>query len=630
MAELLWLVPCLPLLGFLILATLGSHMPRRMVSIIGPGSVLLSAITLTTIASEFIKLPEANRAIDQMLWHWISIGAFNPSFGFHLDSLSLVMCMVVAWVGFLIHLYSTEYMADDKAFSRFFAYMNLFVCAMLVLLLGDNLLMLFLGWEGVGLCSYLLIGFWYSDPQNGAAARKAFIVTRIGDTAMTIGVLYLFTNLQTLNIQELLIRASSTWTSGSFPVVFAAAMLLGGALGKSAQLPLQTWLPDAMAGPTPVSALIHAATMVTAGVYLIARTHTIFELAPDVMFAVALIGLLTMLYSGFSAMVQYDIKRVLAYSTISQIGFMFLALGVGAFSAAIFHFMTHAIFKALLFLGAGAVIMSLHHEQNIFRMGGLRRELPITFWTFLIGGAALAGFPLITAGFYSKEMILTAVYGAPRVAMSLWIGALIAAFMTAMYTARLILIVFFGQSHGHRCHPPSWAVHFTLIVLAVFALCAGFVETPPLLGGITSFSHFVSSSLPVAHHPHLSHGVELALLGAAILAALSGIVVGYLVYGRKPTPVNQQTGLPAQSPIQQFFLGGWGFDTLYDTMIIRPYVFLANVNHKDFVDMLYTMMAAIVRALNRMTSIIQTGQLRWYTAFVTMGAVILLAWVVLP
>ncbi len=630
MADLLWLVPALPLFGFLILAPLARRIPRSVVSVIGPGVVLLSALTLTGIAASFISLPETSRSIHQTLWSWISIGAFTPSFGFHLDALSLVMCLVVTWVGFLIHLYSVAYMADDTAFARFFAYMNLFVCAMLILLLGDNLLMLFLGWEGVGLCSYLLIGFWYADPENGAAARKAFIVTRIGDTAMTIGVLYLFTHFQTLDIQQLLARAASTWTPGAFGAVFAAAMLLGGALGKSAQLPLQTWLPDAMAGPTPVSALIHAATMVTAGVYLIARTHTIFELAPDVMVAVALIGLFTMLYSGFSAMVQYDIKRVLAYSTISQIGFMFLALGVGAFSAAIFHFMTHAIFKALLFLGAGAVILSLHHEQNIFRMGGLRRELPVTFWTFLIGGAALAGFPLITAGFYSKEMILTAVYGAPRAGMLLWIGALIAAFMTAMYVTRLILIVFFGTARGPHAHAPSWPIHVTLVVLAFFALTAGFLETPPLLGGATFFSHFTSTALPAAHHPHLSHAADLLLLGAAVFAALAGIVAGYFVYGRREPVVDPKTSLPQWSGIERFFLGGWGFDTLYAATITRPYVFFADLNRRDILDMIYTILAAGVRGLHRMTSVLQTGQLRWYTAFVTMGAVVLLAWVVLP
>src|SRR5690348_7380797 len=315
------------------------------------------------------------------------------------------MVLVITFVAFLIHLYSTEYMEGDVGYSRFFAYMNLFVASMVTLVLADNLLLLYLGWEGVGLCSYLLIGFWYTDPANGRAARKAFIVTRVGDTSMVIGLFLIFQRLGTLNIQDLMHRAAQQWPVGAAVAIATSALLLGGAVGKSAQLPLQTWLPDAMAGPTPTSALIHAATMVTAGVYLIARTNVLFALAPPVQLAVAVIGAATLLMAAFSALAQRDIKRVLAYSTISQIGYMLLALGLGAWSAAMFHFMTHAFFKALLFMAAGAVIQSLHHEQDMFRMGGLRRELPLTFWAFLIGGSALAGMPLVTAGFFSKDLI---------------------------------------------------------------------------------------------------------------------------------------------------------------------------------------------------------------------------------
>ena len=313
------------------------------------------------------------------------------------------MILVVTFVGFWIHLYSAEFMRHDEGYSRFFAYMNLFVASMLTLLLADNLLLLYLGWEGVGLCSYLLIGFWYRDPANGAAARKAFIVTRVGDTAMLLGLFLLFTSLGTLQIQDLMHRASEQWAVGSALAVAAALLLLGGAVGKSAQLPLQVWLPDAMAGPTPTSALIHAATMVTAGVYLIARTHVLFALAPAAQFAVAVVGAATLVLAGCSALTQHDIKRVLAYSTVSQIGYMFLALGVGAWSAAIFHFVTHAFFKALLFLAAGVIIEALHDEHSIFRMGGLRKELPVAFWTFLIGGCSLAGLPFITAGFLQQR-----------------------------------------------------------------------------------------------------------------------------------------------------------------------------------------------------------------------------------
>src|SRR5438270_58650 len=343
-------------------------------------------------------------------------------------------------------------MVDEEGYARFFAYMNLFVASMITLVLANNLLLLYLGWEGVGLCSFLLIGFWYQDPANVRAASKAFIVTRVGDTAFAVGLFLLFTRLGTLDIQELMHRASVQWTPGSGIAVAAAALLLGGAVGKSAQLPLQTWLPDAMAGPTPTSALIHAATMVTAGVYLIARTNALFRLAPPVAFAVALIGTATMLMAAFSAIVQRDIKRVLAYSTMSQIGYMFMALGLGAWSAAIFHFMTHAFFKALLFLAAGVVIQAMHHEHDMFRMGGLRFDLPLAFWSFVIGGSALAGLPLITAGFFSKDLILWQAWAGPNGTGWFWIAGMLGAALTSCDTFRLISNHALPFGPAHDCH----------------------------------------------------------------------------------------------------------------------------------------------------------------------------------
>ncbi|MHB1162835.1 MAG: NADH-quinone oxidoreductase subunit L, partial [Chloroflexota bacterium] len=407
MLQTLWLIPALPLAGFLILVLIGGSLPRIGVAAVGVGSVALSATLAILVAIDFVGSPPPGMAFTQTLWVWMNVDGFSPAISFYLDALSLVFVLVVTFVGFLILLYSVEFMEGEEGYSRFFAYMDLFVGSMLTLVLGSNLLVLFLGWEGVGLCSYLLIGFWYREAANGRAARKAFVVTRVGDTAFLIGLFLLFTSLGTLEIQELMARATSQWAVGSGLAVAAAALLLGGALGKSAQLPLQTWLPDAMAGPTPVSALIHAATMVTAGVYLIARTYAIFTLAPQVQFAVAIIGAATLIYAGFSALTQPNIKRAIAYSTISQIGLMFLALGVGAWTAAVFHFMTHAFFKALMFLSAGVVILALHHEEDMFRMGGLRRELPLAFWTFLIAAASMSAVPFVTAGFYSKELILT-------------------------------------------------------------------------------------------------------------------------------------------------------------------------------------------------------------------------------
>ena len=391
MITWLWLIPALPFVSATLLILFGSRLSRRSVAAVGVGSIGLSALVTALVAISFLTDTPPGHAYTQVLWTWISIGDFQPQIGFYLDALSLVMIVVVTFVGFLIHIFAAEFMIEDESYGRYFAYMNLFVASMLTLLLGNNLLLLLLGWEGVGVCSYLLIGFWYREPANGRAARKAFIVTRVGDCAMMIALFLLFTQLGTLQIQDLMQRASMQWPSGSTWALAAALLLLGGAVGKSAQIPLQVWLPDAMAGPTPTSALIHAATMVTAGVYLISRTHVLFSLAPAAQLAVGVVGAATLLLAGFSALTQHDIKRILAYSTISQIGYMFLALGVGAWQAAMFHFFTHAFFKALLFLGAGVIIEAVHDEHSIFRMGGLRKELPIAFWTFLAGGCALSG-----------------------------------------------------------------------------------------------------------------------------------------------------------------------------------------------------------------------------------------------
>ena len=501
MLELLWLVPAIPFAGALVLVVLGARMSHKSVTTVGVGSVAASAIISIFIAVAFLSAPPATGMYTQTLWTWIDVDSFRPQIAFYLDALSLVMMVVVTFVSFLIHFYSAEFMRTDEGYSRFFAYMNLFVAFMVTLLLADNLLLLYLGWEGVGLCSYLLIGFWYQDPVNGRAGRKAFIVTRVGDTAMAIGLFLLFHSLGTLRIQDLLHAARGQWSTGSAYAIAAAALLLGGAVGKSAQLPLQTWLPDAMAGPTPTSALIHAATMVTAGVYLIARTHVLFELAPPVQFAVAVIGAATLLMAGFSALTQNDVKRVLAYSTVSQIGYMFLALGVGAWGAAIFHFMTHAFFKALLFLAAGIVIEALHHEHNIFRMGGLRKELPVAFWTFLIAGCSLAGLPLITAGYYSKDLILWSAGSSAAGSTGLWAAGIAGVVLTSLYTFRLIFLVFFGPLRTPVTRRPGLAMTIPVCMLAVLSIAGGFDKAP--------FARFIATALPTlprsswGHHGNL-------------------------------------------------------------------------------------------------------------------------------
>jgi NADH-quinone oxidoreductase subunit L len=546
------------------------------------------------------------------------------------------MTFVVTFVGFWIHLYATGYMAGDDGYARFFAEMNLFVAAMLILVLADNLLLLYLGWEGVGLCSYLLIGFWYKDAKNGAAARKAFIVTRIGDTALAIGLFLIFTHLGSLRFLEALHDAPIVWPVGSPLPLVAALLILGGAVGKSAQIPLQTWLPDAMAGPTPVSALIHAATMVTAGVYLIARTHVLFDLAPVARGVVAAVGAATLLVAGASALVQMDIKRVLAYSTISQIGYMFVALGVGAYSAAIFHLLTHAFFKALLFLAAGSVIVALDHEQDIRKMGGLRRALPTTYVTFLIGGAALAGFPLVTAGFYSKDWILAEAWASPAGGRILWAAGAIGAALTALYIFRLIFLVFHGETRTPVHHAPGARMTVPLLVLAVFSLGVGFLQLPPTLGDVPTFSRFLIRNgggfdhsaeyafrgLADIERGRLDHATEFALQGIAAAIAIAGIVVAYVLYVRR-------RAVPADSALRRFLFAGWGFDAVYDRLVVRPFLWTTRVLRSDPFDFIYAAAAAVTDTFHRLAAMTQTGRVRWYAAGIATGAVAVLAYMVL-
>lgn len=604
MLDLLWLVPTFPLVGFLLLAFCG--LPKRMAAWVGVGSVGMSALFTLLIALEFFALPTTEQVFRQTLWQWFSSGELSIAFALYLDPLALVMMSIITGVGFLIHLYSVGYMADDPAFSRFFAYMNLFVAAMLLLVLGDNLVLLYLGWEGVGLCSYLLIGFWYDKPENGYAARKAFIVTRIGDTSMALGLFLLFMHLGTLDIQQLMQGAGQTWALGTTMPTLAAALLLGGALGKSAQLPLQTWLPDAMAGPTPISALIHAATMVTAGVYLIARTHALFLLAPDVLFVVAIIGVLTLLISGFTALVQTDIKRILAFSTMSQLGYMFLALGVGAWSSAIFHLMTHAFFKALLFLAAGAVIICMHHEQDIFKMGGLRKRLPVAFWSFIIGGLALAALPL-TSGYYSKHEILAATHAFAGAGEMLWAAAVFGALITGIYTFRLIFIVFFGEDKTHAEESIGLNIKLPLVILCALSLLGGMIHVP------------LATVFPAQVLPHME-GLVNAITAAAPLV---GIFIAYLLFYLKPDVSGVLISNPLGRSLQRFWFSGWGFDWLYQQLLISPFMWFVRVNKKDVVDSLYKLIAWMMRLLHLLLSLTQTGRVQWYAAGIALGVVVI-------
>ncbi|MEJ2687764.1 MAG: NADH-quinone oxidoreductase subunit L [Gammaproteobacteria bacterium] len=624
MFHLIWLVPLLPLVGFAILTFTQGRLTRPAVAWVGAGSVGLSAGIALWIAANFILHPPAGHAYTLTAWQWISVGGFRPTVGFYLDNLSVIMMLVVTFVGFLIHLYSTEYMQEDSGYSRFFAYMNLFVAAMLVLVLADNLLFLYLGWEGVGLCSYLLVGFWYRNPANGEAARKAFIVTRAGDVALTVGLLLLFTHLGTLDIQPLMQRAAAQWPVGSSLATAAAFLLLGGAVGKSAQLPLQTWLPDAMAGPTPVSALIHAATMVTAGVYLIARTHVLFALAPDAQLAVAAVGAGTLVLAGFSALTQRDIKRILAYSTISQIGYMFLALGVGAWAVAIFHLMIHAFFKSLLFLASGVVIHALNDEHDIFKMGGLRRELPSAFWPFLFGGMALSAVPFISAGFYSKDLIILDAWSSSAGSPWLWAAAWIGALMTSMYTFRLIFIAFFGESRTRVQKRPRARMMIPLVILSVLSVIAGCLELPAYMGNAPLFTDFLHVSLP-AVHALAGPRTETILEWLSGVASLGGIYLAYLLFLRYPEWLRGLARQPWGAALHRFWFTDWAMDWLYDRLLVRPYHWFARVNHSDVVDGVYRGLALLAEAAHGGLSDIQNGVMRRYALSMLVGSVIVLS-----
>lgn len=612
MSSLLWVVVLTPFLGALILLVAGAYMPKKAAGIIGCASVGIAFIAAAIVGVDYLTA-DAEAPLASSIYGWIPLGETSVRMGLHLDALSLIMVAVVTFVGFLIHLYASQSMFDEDGYSRFFGYMNLFVGSMLTLVLADNLLLLFLGWEGVGLCSYLLIGFWYKDSANGRAAQKAFIVTRVGDTAFMIGLFLLYREFGTLNVQDIVIAAPDVLTASG--ALLIAMLLLGGAVGKSAQIPMQTWLPDAMAGPTPVSALIHAATMVTAGVYLIGRMNYIFLMAPTAMFVVGLVGTATLFYSGFCALVQRDIKRVLAYSTISQIGYMFLALGEGAWTAAFFHFMTHAFFKALLFLAAGVVIDAQHHEHDILKMGGLRRRLPLTYWTFLIGGASLSALPILTAGFYSKDAILWAAYASPLGSTWFWILAIAAALITSIYTFRMIFLVFWGEQKIEVSRYPGSLMKLVLVVLAFFSLTAGFVGWPELLFHFNPFADFMAETFGSVSAVEMIHDrtAEAGLLGVSSLMSIAGIAVAY-AYFRRDRWAAVVERAPVLQAVNRFFFAGWGFDWLYDHLFVRPFKAIANANRHDFIDNIYTGLAGVAKYGNIGLSYTQTGRMRDYAA----------------
>ncbi|MDG1683310.1 MAG: NADH-quinone oxidoreductase subunit L [Luminiphilus sp.] len=603
MDILLTAVPMLPLTSAVLLLLFGRNMPQRLVTGLGVGSVGLAALSVLALA---LQWQDSAGPMTVLLWQWLSVGSFSVDLSLRLDQLSLIWLCTITGIGFLIHLYSSEYMSGDRDYSRYFAYLNLFVAAMLLLVLGDNLLLLYLGWEGVGLCSYLLIGFWYQDSANGAAARKAFIVTRAGDAAMALGLFLLVAEFNTLNIQAVIAAASRSWAAGETLPTLACVLILAGAVGKSAQLPLQTWLPDAMAGPTPVSALIHAATMVTAGIYLVARLSGLFLLAPDVLFAVAVVGVATALVAACAALAQTDIKRILAYSTISQLGYMFLALGVQAWDAGVFHMMTHAFFKALLFLSAGAVIECLHHEQDIRKMGGLRKALPVPFWSVLIGSAALAALPA-TAGFASKDLILLRAWEADG-GVWLWFVAAIAALITALYSFKLVFVVFFGNLQTEPTHQPGWRMALPLTLLCALSIVGGWISLP------------LAEVLPLPSGDP-AHGT-IAIVSAAI--PIVGVALAYVIFQSGKLDASRVTQSTAGRRTAEYWLEGWGMDRFYAWLLVRPYARLAQWWRGEPMDHVVALLTGSAVVIHEQLSVSQSGRMGRYVAVLSAGLILML------
>jgi NADH-quinone oxidoreductase subunit L len=623
-SSTLWLIPALPLAGFLLAVAFGEA--RGLVRIAAPVLVGASFAVAVTAVVALVGAGEHARLVDDV-YTWIAAGPFRADVTFRLDVLSAVMALIVTGVGFLIHVYSVGYMAHDESLPRFFAYLNLFMVAMLVLVLADNLLLLFVGWEGVGLCSYLLIGFWYESDDNAAAGKKAFIVNRIGDVGFVLGLLLLAWSTMdeggmSLDIAHVEAHAAGL---GAATATAAALLLLVGAAGKSAQLPLYVWLPDAMAGPTPVSALIHAATMVTAGIYMIARLNAVFVQSPFALEVVAVLGAATALFAATIALVQNDIKKVLAYSTVSQLGFMVLALGVGAFATAIFHVMTHAFFKALLFLGAGSVIHGMGNEQDIRRMGGLRTRMPITFWTFLVATLAIVGAPGF-AGFFSKDEILWHTWATGH--GLLWLVAVLAATLTAFYMFRLLFLTFFGELRAapevaHHIHESPAVMTAPLVVLAVLSVVGGWVGLPEGWLWGPAIGRFLA---PVTGHPHLvAHGGEGLLMIVATGMAAFGAGLAYLFYVRRPE-------LPAELSarahgVYELLLGKYWVDELYDALIVRPYVRLSQllwqVVDQGLIDGAVNGTAAFVVVNGQLWRLVQSGNVQHY-ALVFLGGVVAL------
>ncbi len=607
-----------PFIGFLLNGLGRNSWNKQTIASIATGAIFASFV-----ASVFAFLQvQGQGAFIAHYFDFINTSAVNIPFDFRVDALSSLFLLVITGVGTLIHLYSAAYMKDETAphYARYFAYLNLFIFSMLLLVLGDNYVIMFIGWEGVGLCSYLLIGYWFSNTTYNNAAKKAFIMNRIGDLGFLLAIFWLIVKLGTVSYGEVL-TAESLAKLSSTDITAITLLLFVGAMGKSAQIPLYTWLPDAMAGPTPVSALIHAATMVTAGIYMITRTNIFYTHSAIAQNVVAIIGISTALLAATIAIKQNDIKKVLAYSTVSQLGYMFLGLGVGAYSGAVFHVITHAFFKALLFLAAGSVIHAMHHEQDIRKMGGLKSKLPITHLTFLIGCIAIAGVPPFS-GFFSKDEILAAAFAKNPI---YWYLGVVGAAMTAFYMFRLYATTFLGQYRGteaqaHHLHESPIAMTLPLIVLAVLSAVGGAMGVPTILGGSHWLGHHLSSIIGEEAPLHLSHTTEWILMGSSVTIALVALLIAIGKYSK------QADGEP-QTALGKFLYNKWLVDELYDKAIVQPLHrfagFLKEVIEKNVIDGLVNGTGKLVQYGARQTRLIQSGQVGYYILFMVLSMVVL-------
>ncbi|GBD89181.1 NADH-quinone oxidoreductase subunit L [bacterium BMS3Abin03] len=644
MIDLIYLAVLLPLIGFLVNGIFGSRIKNeKVIGLIGSGAIGLAFLVVAGAFLQTLSLPVDQRTNYVELFTWIKAGGLHINAAYQVDQLSLVMGLIVTGVGFIIHVYSIGYMHGDKSVWRFFAYLNLFIFAMMNLILADNFVLMFLGWEGVGLCSYLLIGFWYDKPfeksTTSAAGMKAFVVNRIGDVGFLLGMFLIYLTFNSLNFTDVFARASSFDVPGSVFTLITLFLFIG-ATGKSAQIPLFVWLPDAMAGPTPVSALIHAATMVTAGVYMIARTSLLYAMAPTTMMIVAVIGVFTAFFAATIGLVQNDIKKVLAYSTISQLGYMFLAMGVGAFSAGIFHLMTHAFFKALLFLGAGSVIHSMHAQQDIRYFGGLKKYMPVTYGTFLVAAFAISGIPPFS-GFFSKDEILW--YSYTNVGFFFWLLGAITAVLTAFYIFRIHFLTFNGTPRfdEKRTHPHESPKVMTipLIILAVLSAVGGFIGIPEIFSGENGnvFSTwlapvFKAAELKLSYFGSYSHFEELLFMSISVVGAIAGILTARYIYLSKPE-IAESTARK-YGRVYKILLNKYYIDEVYESTVVKPIIngsksFLWKMFDVKLIDGFVNGLAGSVSNASKYLRKLQTGVVQLYALVMIVGILLALFWVIL-